>query len=177
MDRKARDHIVVIAIIAVASVGYLGYSAMADKSAPGQQGRRPAPQQQPARDVTAFVENLPDDYTAVVNMANALMDRGDYQLAVATYRKAVELDASSPNVWADLGACLHAVGNNEEAVASFEKALELDPHHHIAKFNMGIVYYTLGDDARARQWWEQLLSENPPADMKARVLQLLENVK
>ena len=127
----------------------------------------------PPVEMEQFLESLPTEYGSLVSMGNALMDQGQYQMAAACYRRALEQDSSSADVWVDLGTCEHALGHNEQAIGNFKKALALDPHHQIARFNLGIVYYTLGDAAQAVEYWKGLLSDSLEPDMRQHIEELI----
>ena len=58
----------------------------------------------------------------------------------------------------DLGACYHAIGDNDKASFNFRRALALNPKHPVALFNMGVVSLTVGDTSAARTWWTKYLT-------------------
>jgi tetratricopeptide (TPR) repeat protein len=58
---------------------------------------------------------------------------GGIPLAVADFRKAVELDAASADAWLWLGLGLRRQKSNAEARRAFTKALELNPNRRWAK--------------------------------------------
>jgi len=168
-QNKLRDQIIVVAILAAVALVYVAYSAIIPDHVATEQ---PASGgnwggQQP--DMQNFLENLPTDFAALVSMGNALMDDSRYELAVQCYTRALEQQPTDPDVRIDLGACQHALGQNEKAIENFMNALEHQPDHKIAKFNLGIVYSGLGDTAQALAWWNKLLAENPPPELKSRV--------
>lgn len=173
--KQVNDHFIIIVILVLTAAAYMIYQSLdrsratADDSNP----QMPSAGYSDMTDRSDFAANLPTEYEPLVTMGNALMDQGDFALAVECYVKALEQRPDDPDVLTDLGACRHALGQNTEAIAAFEKALAADPSHIVAKFNLGIVFANLGDTARARQWWEKLLDENPPEDLRDRVELLL----
>jgi tetratricopeptide (TPR) repeat protein len=128
-------------------------------------------------DMESFVKNLPGEFESLVSMGNVLMDQQRYALAMECYSRALAQRPDDADIQVDMGTCQHALGQNEAAIASFTKALENKPDHKIAKFNLGIVNYSLGDTAQAAQWWNRLLAENPPADLKARTEAMLAKLR
>jgi Flp pilus assembly protein TadD len=67
---------------------------------------------------------------------------GGFELAVADFRKAIELDPKNADAWLWLGLGLRKQNKNAEARQAFTKSLELDPH---------------------RKWTTQQLDKTPPA--------------
>ena len=65
------------------------------------------------------------------------------------------------DVYTDLGACYHALGEVDSALVQFEQALRINPNHAVAHFNIGVVYHTLGDTAKTRQYWDRYLELEP----------------
>lgn len=167
------DHVIVVAILALAAVAYIGYSTViAKRPVPAKEVTPPA-QGMPPIEMDQFLASLPTDFSSLVSMGNALMDQGQYQFATVCYGRALEQDSSATDVWVDQGTCEHAQGHNEAAIGDFKKALELNPHHQIARFNLGIVYYTLGNDSVAVQWWQSLLADSLEPDMRQHLEELI----
>ncbi len=174
VGRILSDHIIVVAILALVALGYIGYNTViADRTPPMKQTETQAHGGMPPIEMDQFLASLPTDYSSLVSMGNALMDQGQYQMAMACYRRALEQDSSSADVWVDLGTCEHAMGHNESAIGDFQKALQINPHHQIARFNLGIVYYTLGNDSTAIQWWQSLLSDSLEPEMRQHLEELI----
>lgn len=182
--RGLNDHLIMIAILIAAAAVFTGYHLMK----PGQPAAQspegmgsamgsPMSQQLSEEDMAAMADQLPEDFDALVSMGNAIMDKGQYQMAIICYKKALEENPESADVLVDLATCQHATGKNNEAIETFNKALEINPEHQIAKFNLGIVYYTLGDDEKAKLWWNTLLSENPPEELKLRTRELMQKLQ
>ncbi len=94
----------------------------------------------------------------LVQAGNDYMDHQVWDKAIAQYEQALMLDTLQPDVMVDLGACYHAIGENEKAAFQFQRALKQNPRHQIALFNLGIVAMTIGDTAGARSWWTKYLA-------------------
>ncbi len=167
------NHIIPLVVFVLVAAGYVGFSKL---TASEEIESVPAETQShgmPPIEKDQFVANLPAEYDALISMGNALMDRGQYDLAVECYQRALEQQPEAVDVRVDLGTCQHALGQNELAIANFKMALEHRPDHQIAKFNLGIVYFTLGDKAQAVEWWNRLLAENPSEELKQRTEELI----
>lgn len=172
---RRRDHIIVMATLILAAAVYFGSLLIK----PNRSADHPETEVASAAvqdDMDAFISKLPTDFTALVDMGNALMDRGEFHRAIACYQKALALDSLAVDVRVDLGTCQHNLQDYDQAIASFTRALAIDSGHQIAKFNLGIVYFTMGDSTVAGDWWRRLLAENPPEELRARTEQLLSHL-
>ncbi len=110
------------------------------------------------RDRTPSLETAtPLSLQDVVQTANGFMDQGMFDRAVVHYQQALALDSLQPDIMVDLGACYHALGENDKAALQFQRALTISPGHSVALFNMGVVSLTAGDTASARDWWMKYL--------------------
>ncbi|MEZ5359571.1 MAG: tetratricopeptide repeat protein [Candidatus Zixiibacteriota bacterium] len=181
VSKGLNDHLIMIAILIAAAAIFTGYQLIKPNTPPAQHaggmGSGNAMGMGDQMDMAGFEAQLPEDFDALVSMGNALMDQGNYDMAVACYKKALAENPESADVMVDLATCQHATGNNEAAIETFTKALDMKPDHQIAKFNLGIVYYTLGEDEKAKLWWNTLLSENPPQELKLRTQELMQKLQ
>jgi len=73
------------------------------------------------------IKLAPDNSDARVGLADALMNKGDFALAVEPLKKAAELSPKNPWIFTRLGNAGYNLGNYAEAVANFRKASELAP--------------------------------------------------
>ena len=81
-----------------------------------------------------------------------LHDAGNYEEAVASFDKAIEIKPKFADVWSSKGDALRRLKKYDEAVASFDKALELKPKNADVWMNKGIVlgrFLERNDDAIA----------------------------
>jgi tetratricopeptide (TPR) repeat protein len=170
------DHIIILSILLVAALIYIGSGSFSNENrAPGQSPVSSG--ETAAADMADFIGELPADYESLVSMGNALMDKGRYALAIECYTRALEQNSGAVDVRSDLGTCRHALGQNEQALAEFFRVLALDPAHQIAKFNLGIVYLSLGDTTQTLHWWQKLLDENPPDNVRSRLEMTMEQIR
>ncbi len=94
---------------------------------------------------------------SVIQAGHGFMDQEMYDKAILQYEQALAMDSLLPDVMVDLGACYHAIGENDKADFQFRRALAINPKHPVALFNMGVVSLTVGDTASARDWWTKYL--------------------
>ncbi len=79
---------------------------------------------------------------------NALYSRGDFDGAVATYGRAVELSPGFSDVQCNLGNALVAVGKITDAIGAYERAIELNPDCSQAHWNLALALLARGDFER-----------------------------
>ncbi len=169
----ARDFGVIAGVLALVTIVYSGcFHAPAGDSHDQHRETTEAPSQGP---MGAGLE-LPDNYPELVALGNQTMDEGRFAEAAECYRRALDLDGSSPDVRTDFGACLHAMGLPERAIEEFRTVLSSLPGHRIANFNAGIVQRELGQPDSARFYWERTLALDPESPMAPRLKELLQGL-
>ena len=123
-----------------------------------------------ARDYRRLTEN--QDYTRALAAAEEVVELrgapsdwmakgkteieiGQFEEALASYEKAVELDAEDGVAWRDRGDALWNLGRHEEALASYEKAVELDAEDGLAWRDRGFALWNLGRHEEALASYEK----------------------
>jgi cytochrome c-type biogenesis protein CcmH/NrfG len=120
----------------------------------------------------------PRNVQANTQLGNLFFDAGRYADAIGPYQQAFVLDSGNVNLSTDLGTALWYVGKPDEAIAQFTKSLAINPTHPQTLFNLGIVKKDgKQDPAGAAQAWEKLLASNPTYVDRAKVQQLLDQVR
>jgi tetratricopeptide (TPR) repeat protein len=79
-----------------------------------------------------------------LNLGTALQSAGRLDQAIASYRRALELDPACASAYSNLGNVLQAQGDQAGAVASYQAALRLQPAFPEAHYNLGNGYTALG---------------------------------
>ena len=82
------------------------------------------------------------------NLANSLQESGQFDNAVAAYKKAIELNPDFSWSYHSLGDVLLKLEKWEEAVAAYKKAVELNP-------DFSWSYHNLGDALLKLRRWEE----------------------
>jgi len=72
--------------------------------------------------------------------ARDAQSRKDFRAAAESYRKAVQLDASIPELWTNLGLMYHESGKSPEAIQSFQQAIRLNASLFVPQLFLGIEY-------------------------------------
>lgn len=85
----------------------------------------------------------------------------EYKLAIAAYRKAIELNDVLPEPYNNLGITLLTIGELTDAKTAYEKAIQLNPAYAEAYNNLGNYYLKVNDAQGARAQYEKSLFLKP----------------
>ena len=94
--------------------------------------------------LTPLVAHRPDHVDAHYNLGNAQLALGHVDLAIESYRRAIELEPSLAEPHNNLGIALAALGRLSEAVEAYQRAIQVQSTHAGAHNNLGIALYQLG---------------------------------
>lgn len=83
------------------------------------------------------------------NLGAAYMLDGDFEAALATYRRAIEI-APRQATYANLGLMYYYLNRADEAVAAQRKSVELAPKDHLAWSNLGDALWMSGQKDESR---------------------------
>jgi len=88
----------------------------------------------------------------------AFYDRGmmefaqaEFEKAIESYRKAVEMDAGYFDAWHALGMAYLRAGKIQEAIAAGKRAVEISPNDMLAHTSLSMYYMKAGDKAMAEK--------------------------
>ncbi len=95
-------------------------------------------------------------------MGPRLFGLGDYDEAIAAYKKVVEIEPDNGDGWNNLGATYLQTARFEESIPVFQKASALLPTADTYT-NLGIAYTSLGRYADAVPAYEKAVELNPNA--------------
>ena len=98
---------------------------------------------------------------ALVAQAGSAQARGDFAAAAESYRKAVEIDPSIPELWANLGLMDHESDKHAEAIQSFKKAIAIKPSLFVPQLFLGIEYLAAQDPHTALPFLKTASKLNP----------------
>ncbi len=107
------------------------------------------------------VSDLVRGWRVYLNRGTTLFQAGQFDTALAEFRKAVEAKPDEPLLHANLGSTLVQLGDHDGAVREFEEAVRLDPGAVTANFNLGTLAARVGDDDGAIRYYEVALGTNP----------------
>lgn len=109
----------------------------------------------------AFCEN--GDYEDFMPQPNPdnLMQGGDYEGAIDSYRLLLEENPDDIAAWNNLGYCLNRRDDYQGAIECFDKALEINRYDTYSWYFKGICLYKLGDYSGAQSCYEKAIEIEP----------------
>ncbi|MBM4286046.1 MAG: tetratricopeptide repeat protein [Deltaproteobacteria bacterium] len=107
--------------------------------------------------------------------AMALIEKGaehfkkkEYDLALESYKKALELNPKSAVAYNMMGMAYRfkfeqsrSQELKNQEIAAFAKAIEIDPTYWVAMINLGVTYYHQGDKAKAAPLFKKAMELKP----------------
>ena len=94
-------------------------------------------------------------------MAQALHQQGMLDEAIASYRRAVELQPNYPDAFNNIGVVLTTQGKLDEAAMYLQQALAADPQHADAHNNLGNVLKEQGRLEEAAYYYDEAVKCRP----------------
>ena len=83
------------------------------------------------------------------------------QDAVASFKRAVELEGENPENWANLAYAYGVTGNRVEAEKIIEYLKEKSNSNYVALYYFAIAYAGLGENEETFKWLERAYDERP----------------
>ena len=110
---------------------------------------------------TDTIAKNPNAWLAHKNLGVVLMDRGDFDGAIASYRQALEINPDDEQGHHDLALALATAGQPDEAIKRLHEALRLDDHYAAAHASLGLLYDQRGRGDEALAQYERALVLDP----------------
>jgi tetratricopeptide (TPR) repeat protein len=88
-------------------------------------------------------------------------EKGQYDLAIACFRKAIANNNTTPQFYYNLGLAYVKKGEPDLAISNFKEALALSPDDPDISLNLGITYSLRGDFAKAINSYKKALAHSP----------------
>jgi len=111
-------------------------------------------------------------------IGNTYYDLGEYEKAVAQYRKSLEIQPRNPYVETDLATCLHYLNRHDEALQILDNVLKYQPDFQQALYNKGIVLIYGKDDVQGGiAAWEEMLKQDLDPARRADIEQSIRQLK
>ena len=95
------------------------------------------------------------------NLGLKQVSAGEYDKAIASWDKALTINANLPEAWHNRGSALGRLGNYEAAVKSFQNALEIDPDNYQAWNDRAHALYQLQEWSAAVESWTRAIEIMP----------------
>jgi len=99
-----------------------------------------------------------EDYN---NRGIAYYSKGQFDLAIADFNKALEINPRYAEAYNNRGSAYDSKGQFDQAIADFNKALEINPRYANAYYNRGIAYRRRGQFDQAIADFNKALEINP----------------
>ena len=115
--------------------------------------------EQNAHKKRAEADNL--TYLDHFNLAYAAAKKGDQDIAIAEYIKAIERDPDRPVAYNNLGNCYQRKGDDKQAIENYKKSIKLDPMYVLAYNNRGNSYSNLKQYEWAIQDYDKAIELDP----------------
>ncbi len=114
-----------------------------------------------AQELFAYLEQNADMPSALMQAGVFDLDRGATDTALASFRKAISLDAGSPALRHALAVALSQHGKTEEAVRELETACRLAPRDPEYRFKLGLALNEAGRMREALAALEEAVKLDP----------------
>ncbi|MGI9055147.1 MAG: TonB family protein [Pyrinomonadaceae bacterium] len=124
-------------------------------------------------------ESLPD-FSFYQKRADDNIGKGEYDLAIVDYNKAVELNPKSVPAYFNRGRAFYFKRDFASAVESYSKVLELTPKDSVVYYTRGVSYEKLGDTKKASEDYQkavELDENNAPAKENLKKIREAEQAK
>lgn len=110
------------------------------------------------------------DFASLVKRGEKLLTQGRVSSARALFKRAQEINPSSPVPIAQLGWCELSKRRYKSAVKYFKRALSKSRHHGDSLYGLGYSYEKLSKTDEARRYFERYLKRYPRGS-KARIIE------
>jgi tetratricopeptide (TPR) repeat protein len=94
---------------------------------------------------------------------NGFYERGDIQLAEASYKKSLQIRPDFVDAHVSLGGLLSNQGRNAEALQHYERAVQLEPRNARYRHYLGVVMLKMGNYPRAAESFREAMRLDPYA--------------
>ena len=96
-------------------------------------------------------------YLKYDNKGKYLLHLKQYNKAVKYYNKAIQLNATEPDVFNSKAVALQQLNRNVEAIIFFDKAIDLDPDYEKAYFNKARLLSSLSSHQQAIRLYDKAI--------------------
>jgi tetratricopeptide (TPR) repeat protein len=123
-------------------------------------------------------EENPQNANIHAQIGNIYYDTGEYEQAVISYGKSLDIRPEQPNVETDLATCFHYLGQDDEALKRFDHVLTYSPGFEQALYNKGVVLiHGKNDIEGGLRTWEELLKLDLDPAKRAEIEKSVQQLK
>lgn len=91
-----------------------------------------------------WTELHPREYAAWFSLGNAYAKSEQYNKAVESFKRALDINSAYPETWFNLGIAYNSLDQYAESIDALKKAIDIDSKDIPAWVNLGINYYQVG---------------------------------
>jgi tetratricopeptide (TPR) repeat protein len=103
----------------------------------------------------------PGEAERLLRDGTAAQQHGDFNTAIADFRKALAIKPDLLQAHVSLGAAFAAAGQMDAAIEEDDRVLEIAPQNDAVRMNLAMAYYRMGNLKQARVEFEKLHSLHP----------------
>ena len=131
-----------------------------------------------AEPLLSKLQSDPNNADLLASLGNVYYDAQQFPIAIDYYQKSLKIKPSDASVRTDMATAYWYVGSADTAITEFNRALADEPNKANALFNLGVVQWQGKLDVQAAlATWQKLLQTNPNYENKAKLLELMAQVK
>ncbi len=119
----------------------------------------------------------PDDFGAVVGIADAYFGLQRYKDAIRYYQKAIEINSDDVASYNDLGLSYHYLGQSDKGLKYVEEGLKINPLHQRLWLTKGFILATTGRITDAINAWQKAYGLGPDTEVGKAAKSFLEQYK
>jgi Tfp pilus assembly protein PilF len=129
------------------------------------------------------VRDRPADPDVLLALANGLHDHREWERAIETYQKYLQMNPGNPDARVDMGICDFELSRAKpemgeeyfgKAVGEMETALKESPKHVPAAFNLGVIYLQRGAVQQSNEWFRRAIAIDKNHPLAQRAQRMLE---
>lgn len=110
---------------------------------------------------TDTISKSPNSLSASLNMSALLVNKKEYDAAIAVLKKYLELATEYPTVYNNMGNAYVGKGEYAIAIKNYEKAILLDSHYMEPRKNLAIIYKMEGNFEKAMEEHRKAIEIEP----------------
>jgi cytochrome c-type biogenesis protein CcmH/NrfG len=124
------------------------------------------------------VKTNPDHPELLAKIGNIYYDAQQFPSAIDYYQRVLKVKPTDASVRTDMATAYWYTGNADTAISEFNRALTDEPNKPNALFNLGVAQWQGKMDIQAAlATWQKLLDTNPNYEGKAKIVELMAQVK
>jgi Flp pilus assembly protein TadD len=103
----------------------------------------------------------PDNPDALHNLGQRYQQKGEYQKAIESYKKAIAMRPTFYNAYNNLATCYGELKMYPEAIDALEKCIKLKPDDYFAMSNLSVIMMHTGKPDEALRFAKQAVDTEP----------------